>query len=181
MNFRDLKAAVMAAQLHDLADTTATAAREEFGEFVIEFDTEAFEEEANELRTERDDLEKDLKAEEKRTQTLEERLERAREALAEIRDPRSGVTLATFIERAEAAEYEAGVAIESARQWQHLREIAEKECKAIRKKKGVSANLFRLESEIVRVLDQIARHPLDSAQWAEQAEQAKKLLTELHK
>lgn len=177
MNFRDLKAAVNAAQLHDLADTDAEAVRVEPTGLAIDFDSSHFSDEIEELKDDVERYVEDEKTMAARIETLEREAEEAKTALIAIRHDGDKATLADYIQQAREADERADKAEEDARQHKEFYANIAAELKAMRKKKGISANLFRQQSEILHVLGQMSTYPDDRARWQPRA---KELLSKLH-
>lgn len=139
-------------------------------------DTSGLDSEIEDLKEVRDDLQKDLDAANEKADALEKERDTLREAADEIKAD-DGTSLTRFIERTEAAEKAAEIAAALSREWHHAKEAAERECVALRRKKGISANLFRQQSDIIHVLGQMATYPDDRTRWMPRA---KELLAKLY-
>lgn len=144
----------------------------------IHFVTDASElqEQIKELTEDRDEAMKNCEATDKKAEALEAQRDTLQAVLAEIKGP-DGVSLTTFIERTEQAEKDADDAQARATEFHRIQRETERECTALRSRKGISANLFRQQSEILHVLGQMATYPDDRARWQPRA---KELLAKLH-
>ncbi len=155
---------------HPLADTNVESVANIGTCVEIETDESGLQAERDEIAAERDQLEKELADAEKEADTAEAERDTLKDLLADLKDPESGITVTAYRERAEAAETEVSVARKQLAIWRE-------EITALRKRKGITANLFANESEILHVLGQCATYPEDAARWQPRA---KELLAKIH-
>lgn len=156
MNFRDFKAAVNAAQLHDLEDTNAEGVELCAHGLLVVIDNSEMESRIEELE---EDIERYVKSEtdlEAKIEKLEREAEETREVLIAVRHEGEKATLAEYLQRAKDAEERAEKAEESARQASYAREEAQRECVALRRRKGIEAGTVRHARDITALFSRIA-------------------------
>lgn len=161
---------------HPNAYTNVEAVENRGTDILFVVDTSELAQEIEDLKEVRDDLQKDLDATQEKAEALEAERDRLREAADEIKTD-DGTSLRVLVERTEQAEKDAEDAQVQSREWRNAKTSAERECTALRARKGIAANLFRQQSEILHVLGQMATYPDDRARWQPRA---KELLAKLH-
>ncbi len=151
MNLRDLSAEIArhAATLHPLTDTNAQGVAIEGGSVVIAFDTSALDNEIEDLKIGEDALNAEVKELKEANAAFELRAELAERLIDEVKyEDEKGQTLRHYVKEA----CEAGL---SAEKWKRGYVEMRSECEALRKRKGVTVNLFACEREVLALLAQI--------------------------
>lgn len=88
-----------------------------------------------------------------RIEELEEELDEANNALADVRDPENSErSLKYYIEEAKGAREGEERALKIAGDWRKTAENAEEELEALRRRKGVEANMFRNLGKIKQLI-----------------------------
>lgn len=157
---------------HSMTDTNL-----EFGAVcvagAIEFEVDASDlhEEISDLIKSKEHLKKQLADAEDREAASDERAEKAEALLDEVSaEDEAGTTLRQYAERAAAAD-------EHAKKWRDGYVATLAECNALRKRKGVTVNLFKCEREILRLLVLVEGYP---SKAVEHSVEAKELYEKLH-
>lgn len=161
MNLRDLSEAIAghAANLHPLTDTNVDSLTAEGGDLIAVCDTSALQEEIDDLKTGEEWLNTQVKELSEENSSLELRAELAERLIDEVKwEDAPGATLRTYRDRAINAEAEVALAREGIRR-------AHDERAALRKRKGVTTNLFACERDILHLIGQIENYPDDIARW----------------
>jgi peptidoglycan hydrolase CwlO-like protein len=174
MNFRDFKAAVNAANLHDLADTAVESVSVYPGVGLdVEFDTSELEAARDEANDEKERVEKLLLDAEAKVEELETEAEKTAKVLSAIHGLTPAESLALYLQRATDAEADAETARNQSRDWKHARDDAERECKALRKRKGIDCAIVRHSREVLEFIRMVSESkPADHARIKEAAQTA---------
>jgi len=156
---------------HDLTPTNVLAVeRMPNGDVRFETDTSELEEQLAEAKQSEARLEAELKQTEEGADRLEAENQKLAQMHEEFADKESGITPATYHERAEAAE--------KARQlFRDGMVEARAERDALRKRKGITCELFKHEREVLTLLSHMAR---GSAEFTAIKTRANELLKKLH-
>lgn len=173
MNLRDLSQALapLVGSMHPLTETNVEGVSQDGGMVLLDFDTAELEAEIKELKEDVARFTDEIKSLEDESAKTETRADALEALLDEVKD-----------------EAEPGLTLREARdkyaEWRHISDIdkriseeARAELTALRKKKGVTANLFANERVVLLLLSRIAKYPKDAAMHAAEATV---LLNKLH-
>lgn len=182
MNFRDLKAAVNAAQLHDLADTSVDSVSSPDGvSLLVETRAEELAQAIEDLKCAEGEL-KDEQARcneiEAERDALQSKLEDAQLVLAEIKEDGASVTLAKYREQAAECAAETANWKQTAMDHRRVREESERECKALRKRKGIASGVVRHHHELWVLLGYITQSKAED--WTRYKEDVRKMLEKIN-
>ncbi len=135
---------------HPLTDTNIEAVEMRGTDAFIVTNTSDLANELEDAKASEARFEKDLKEAEEKIDRLDAENEKLTEMHADFKDPESGVTPAVYRERCEAAE-------KNAQTWRYAKDEAERECTALRKRKGVECGIVRHSHEITTLLGYITQ------------------------
>lgn len=156
MTLQDLKDTLASLPAHALADTNVDSVEIAGTDVVLVIDASETAERIAELEAELKEREAELaKAEADLDEFVDKSLE-ARKALADLKDPDSGVTVATMLERMGAAEGRVKTWQERAQKSDTDAATSRRELLALRKRKGVECGVVRHAGEVVLLLRQAA-------------------------
>lgn len=166
-NIRDELARI---QAHPLTPTSVISIEESAQGILFEFDASDEEMEIAELKESEARLEKENADLEAKIIELEQERDALTEMHADFKDPESGITPADYRKKAEEAERLCAA---------HKVEAyyANQELAALRKRKGVMAELFKHQDEIISLLSRISR---GSVEFLQAKADAAELIKTLH-
>ena len=143
MTYAQLTTELLALPLHPLAKTNVIRVAQDRGAVRLEFDRD----ETDQLVQDLKDCEKERADTLQECSTLENKLAEANRLLDEIRDGEA--SFRQYVARTKQAE-------ETAKKWEAHAKICEAETTALRKRKGLNANYFRLRDEVLKCIFNLA-------------------------
>lgn len=163
---------------HPQADTNVQRIENVGTDICFATDASEFEEQIKELTEERDDAHKEIKKLSGEVEQLEARLDKLNATFDELRDPNSGLTVRRCVSRMENAEKEAKAWAKYCRDARYAQEAAERETKALRKKKGIECGVVRHAHEVVTLLHYISNTKIE--RLPDYQNDCRKMIEKLH-
>ncbi len=162
MNLPEIQQALASlAYSHPLSDTNVLSVENVGTDISFVTDESDLRNEIADLTKERDEALAEAKKLQDDFDALEAKHETLEEKLGEVRDPESGVTLATMIERMDEAEKSENEWRELVRKHDYAAKAAQTECVALRKRKGVDAGIVRYSRDVTTLLHYITQAPIE--------------------